>query len=238
MSTLIRTPNNTNISMLSQRALPLGSKNPFLTPCDDLPHLPPSFPSFPRVTLQCHTHIQDPPFGSVNLSSSDDEVLLSHRLPALTTHVSTHCAPPGLFPDSDSDDSNIKEKTMAGVPTWPANLCLSFKTHNWLKWSHELLNALEMGQLDIYSLGILKCPDKNTNHASNRNWQGNDWMVLAYMCSHMFPTESQLIDHCRTSAEAFKFLQHRHEKRGGLSQIQLLQKMLQIASTTALSTTM
>jgi hypothetical protein len=57
MSTLTRTPNNTYMSMLSRKAAPPGSKNPFLTPCDDPPHLPASFPSFPQVTKTTqHTH--------------------------------------------------------------------------------------------------------------------------------------------------------------------------------------
>ena len=202
-----------DISTLSQRAAPPGSTNPFHTPRDNPPHL-------------LRNHVQIPPFPSLDLSSSDEEPSPPYKLPPM--HISTHRALAGIPIDSDDDDTAVREKTMAGVPTWPTDLRLSFNAHNWLEWSHELLNSLEMGQLDVYPLGILKCPDRRIDQASSRNWRGNDRMVLAYMWSRMYPTASQLINHCQTSAEAFKFLRRRHEKRGGLSQIQLIQKMMQI----------
>ena len=206
------TSNGINTSMLSQRAVPPGSNNPFITPCNNPPHMG---TSFQQGRQHHHAHVQIPPFPSMDLSSSDEEPSPPYKLAPPPTHISTHRALAGLPIDSDDDDTAVKEKTMAGVPTWPANLRLSFNANNWLEWSRELINSLEMRQLDVYPLGILKCPDRRIDRASSRNWRGNDRMVLAYMRSHMYPTESQLITHCQTSAEAFKFLRRRHEKRGG-----------------------
>jgi hypothetical protein len=48
------------------------------------------------------------------------------------------------------------------------------------------------------------------------------------MNSHMYPTESQYIADCSTSAEAYRTLQRCHEKQSGLTQTQLLQRMMQV----------
>jgi hypothetical protein len=105
-----------------------------------------------------------------------------------------------------SDQEVIKEKTMAGVPNWPTNLRLSLIANNWLEWSRELINHLKMAQLHVYPLGLLSCPDQHTDRASYCNWQGNDQMVLGYISQHIFPAESQHIDNCVTSAEAYRLL--------------------------------
>lgn len=63
---------------------------------------------------------------------------------------------------------------MTGVPAWPTDLCLSLNKNNWLEWSRHLITALKMGQLDVYPLGLLKCPDQATDKAGHENWQGND----------------------------------------------------------------
>jgi hypothetical protein len=121
----------------------------------------------------------------------------------------------------------IKEKTMAGVPPWPTDLRLSLNANNWLEWSRRLLASLSMGQLDIYPLGTLPCPERATDLIGCENWQGNDRMVLGFMMTHMFPAESQYIATCSTSAEAYALLRQRHEKRSGLTVIQILQRMMQ-----------
>ena len=211
--------------MLSRRAVLPGSNNPFITPCDNPPHLA---TSFQQGRQQRHADVKIPPFPRLDLSSSDEEPSPPYRLAPPHTHITTHRALTGPPIDLDDDNTAVKEKTMAGVPTWPANLCLSFNANNGLEWSCKLINSLEIGQLDVYLLGILKCPDRRIDQTSSFNWRGNDHMILAYTHSCMYPTESQLIAHCETSAEAFKFLWHCHEKRGGLSQIQLIQKMMQV----------
>jgi hypothetical protein len=117
---------------------------------------------------------------------------------------------------------------MAGVPNWPTNLRLSLIANNWLEWSRELINHLKMAQLHVYPLGLLSCPNQHTDRASYRNWRGNDQMVLGYISLHIFPAESQHIDNCVTSAEAYRLLRRRHEQRGGLKQIQLIHQLMQV----------
>ena len=111
---------------------------------------------------------------------------------------------------------------MAGVPPWPVDLCLSFQTNNWLNWSHHVLISLEVGQHNIYPCSLIKHPDKATDKNNYENWCGNDQMVLGYMRSHMYPSEAQYITACTTSAEAFNLLRQRHEKRSGLTVIQII----------------
>jgi transposase InsO family protein len=127
-----------------------------------------------------------------------------------------------------SDQDIIREKTMAGVPTWPPNLRLSLNANNWLEWSRELINGLKMAQLHVYPLGLLSCPSQHTDRISHRNWRGNNQMVLGYIATHIFPAESQHIANCATSADAYQSLRQRHEKRGGLKQTQLIQQLMHV----------
>ena len=85
-----------------------------------------------------------------------------------------------------------------------------------------------MGQLDNYPRGLLQCQDHRADPSGYRHWHGNDCMILGFMQAHMFSSESQYIVTCATSADAYNLLQRRHEKRSGLTQIQLIQKMMQI----------
>ena len=110
-----------------------------------------------------------------------------------------------LWPDLPAKQT-IKEKTMAGVPPWPTNLCLSLSVNNWLEWSHHLLASLSMGQLDVYPLGKLKCPECVTDPIGCKNWQGNNGMVLGFMTTHMFPAKSQYITTCMMSVAAYSLL--------------------------------
>jgi hypothetical protein len=127
-----------------------------------------------------------------------------------------------------SNQGIIREKTMAGIPTWPPNLRLSLNVNNWLEWSRELINGLKMAQLHIYPLGLLSCPNQHTNCISHCNWRGNDQMILGYITAHIFPAESQHIANCVTSADAYRLLRQRHEKRGGLKQTQLIQQLMHV----------
>ena len=117
---------------------------------------------------------------------------------------------------------------MAGVQSWPTNLLLSLAENNWLDWSRKLILSLQTVQLDEYPLGLIKCPNPHIDSVGQQTWRGNDRMILGYMRSHMQSSESQCIAHCSTSAEAYNVLRHRHEKRSGLTQIQLIQRMMQI----------
>ena len=117
---------------------------------------------------------------------------------------------------------------MAGVQSWPTNLLLSLAENNWLDWSRKLISSLQTVQLDEYPLGLIKCPNPHIDSVGQQTWRGNDRMILGYMRSHMQSSESQCIAHCSTSAEAYNILRHRHEKRSGLTQIQLIQRMMQI----------
>jgi hypothetical protein len=227
MSALLSTPNNTNISTLSRKAVP-GSRNPFLTPtgqlCDSPPHLTLPFPR-EQTTRQPQNQMQLIP-KSLSSSSSDEEQSLPHRSRCIVhtsrfNEVFDHNGT--MFLDPNDDQDVIKEKTMAGVPTWPSNLRLSLNANNWLEWSCEILNNLKMAQLDIYPLSLLSCPDSCLDHASHHNWRGNNQMVLRYMNSHMYLAECQCIAECPTSVEAYKTLRRHHEKRSRLTQTQLIQ---------------
>ena len=117
---------------------------------------------------------------------------------------------------------------MASIPSWPPDLHLSLNANNWLEWSQHLIMSLKMSQLDKYPLGLLKCPDHQTDRTGHRNWWGNDQMILGYMWSHMYSSQTQCITDCLMSARAYNTLYQHHEKQSGLMQIQLIQQMMQV----------
>jgi transposase InsO family protein len=229
--------NSVRISALSHQAVPGSavSNNPFMTstPPPKTPRnardVPPhqvvrtKIPRFPTAFNQT--------YGSL-LSTDDNEADTSSSSSTSESRPSTPTRPPArqplLWPGVPDPKRAIKEKTMAGVPSWPADLRLSLGANNWLDWSRHLLVALSMGQLDVYPLGMLARPRQSTDRASYDNWIGNDRMVLGYMRSHIFPSEAQYIAACTTSAEAYNLLRQRHEKRSGLTVIQIIQRMMQI----------
>jgi hypothetical protein len=86
-----------------------------------------------------------------------------------------------------------------------------------------------MTQLDEYPLGLLTCPDECTDPLGFRYWNGNDRMILGYMQLQMFSAEVQFILPCVTAVEAYHALRLRHEKCSGLTQIQLIQKLMQVS---------
>jgi transposase InsO family protein len=242
--------------LLSRLANP-GSRNPFLTPTGQLrrdspPHLAQRRSTAPFANIQ----LLSPSMGA-NISDDDEpEDPIPFRLHHTThtpsfndvygttrpTHVVRYPStvshsppppPPAYIPAPApaapvADRDVIKEKTMAGVPPWPTTLRLSLTANNWLEWSRELINGLKMAQLHVYPLGTLPCPNQHTDRISHRNWIGNDQMVLGYITSHVFTSESQHIEHCATSADAFRSLRLRHEKRGGLAQIQMIQQLMNV----------
>ena len=168
---------------------------------------------------------------------SFDDVYGTGTTPARSTHpppAYNHTQNTGMpihrpvpvHPANDRDE--IKEKTMVGVPTWPANLRLSLNANNWLEWSRKLINGLKMAQLHVYPLGLLACPNQHLDRSSHRNWHGNDQMILGYITAHIFPSESQYITNCVTSADAYRMLRQRHEKHGGLKQTQLIQQLMHV----------
>ena len=186
-----------------------GSRNPFLTPQGR-----PCIGSPPRIPGR--------PFARMfSVSSSDED------LPDLPiAHIPRPCA---RTPSPDVyKNPTIKEKTITSVPPWPADLRLSLNANNWLEWSRQLVTSLEMGQLDVYPLGLLKRPNPRSDKTSYRNWRGNDHMVLGFIRSHLFSSEVQCTAQCDTSAEAYQILRHRHEQRSGLTQIQIIQRMMQV----------
>jgi hypothetical protein len=237
----LNTHNSTQLSAASHQAEP-GSNNPFVTPPRRMRDLPPHQATqqpnaFDRVYTPLLAPIAD---------EDDDDDISRQSTPTPSEAAPAHCnslaaltrrslparqltpaRQPLLWP-TPPGRRTIKEKTMAGVLPWPADLCLSLGANNWLEWSRHVLTSLEMGQLDIYPLGLLNRPNQATDESSYENWCGNDRMVLGYMRSHMFPSESQYIEACTTSAEAFSMLRHRHEKRSGLTVIQIIQRMMQI----------
>jgi transposase InsO family protein len=244
-STIMTSPledsSNIRISALSNQAVPGSafSNNPFLTstPVTPAPRnardVPPhqvvrtKASKFPSAFDQAYSYILPPDFGDADPSSpSSSSSSESESLPS--TPMRSPARQPLLWPGVPDPKRAIKEKTMAGVPTWPADLRLSIGANNWLEWSRHLLVALSMGQLDVYPLGMLARPRQETDRASHDNWQGNDRMVLGYMRSHMFPSEAQYIAACTTSAEAYGLLRQRHEKRSGLTVIQIIQRMIQV----------
>jgi hypothetical protein len=206
-STIMTSPledsSNIRISALSNQAVPGSafSNNPFLTstPVTPAPRnardVPPhqvvrtKASKFPSAFDQAYSYILPPDFGDADPSSpSSSSSSESESLPS--TPMRSPARQPLLWPGVPDPKRAIKEKTMAGVPTWPADLRLSIGANNWLEWSRHLLVALSMGQLDVYPLGMLARPRQETDRASHDNWQGNDRMVLGYMRSHMFPSEA------------------------------------------------
>ncbi len=85
-----------------------------------------------------------------------------------------------------------------------------------------------MTQLDKYPLGLLRSPNERADPIGHRCWNGNDCMILGFMQSQMYAAEIQYIASCATSAEAFRTLRTCHEKRSGLTQLQLIQNLMQI----------
>ena len=128
-------PPNHNVSAFSQMAMP-GSWNPFVTPSgqprrDNPPHLAPL-----RQLIHCHGHTPT----IMSSSNEDDQVSAPWYRPASPTRVYTKGN--RLTPSGHDDRPLIKEKTMAGVPSWPPDLCLSLNTNNWLEWSRHLITSL------------------------------------------------------------------------------------------------
>ena len=227
-------PPNYNVSAFSRMAMQ-GSQNPFITPSgqprrDNPPHL------VPRGQIT-HRHVHTPTMTS----SSDKDDWVSSPWYHLAPPTRVYTKRNRLTHSGHDDRPFIREKTMAGIPSWPPNLCLSLNTNNWLEWSQHLITSLEMGQLDKYPLGLLECPDRQTDRTGYSNWRGNDRMILRYMRSHMYSSETQCIAKCLTSAGAYNTLRQRHKKQSGLTQTQLIQRMMQICfdnSPTNFDTTM
>ena len=103
------------------------------------------------------------------------------------------------------------------------------------QWKHfpyvpDVFTSLQMGQLKQYLLGLLGHPVHCADPTSYCNWQDNDWMILGYACTYILlgVTVHQCIINCMTSSKAYQLLCHCHEKHSGLTQIQLIQKMMQI----------
>lgn len=111
-----------------------------------------------------------------------------------------------------STNAALKHETLAGLPSWPSDLKLSLTAGNWLEWSRFLLRSLAMTQLDEYPLGLLHCPDVNTNPLGHCYWNSNNHMILGYMQSQMYSVEIQYINSCHTSAQAYQTLCRHHEK--------------------------
>ncbi|SRR6266702_1592870 len=85
-----------------------------------------------------------------------------------------------------------------------------------------------MAQLDEYPLRPLQCPNQHIDSVGHRYWNGNDCMILGYMQSQMFSVETQHIAACTTLVEAYQILCICHEKRSGLTRLQLIQQLMQI----------
>lgn len=163
--------------------------------------------------------------------------------PTFPTHTPTNIplSTPFTHPLDPYNNPIIQEKGIAGVQSWPAHLLLSLNANNWLDWLRKLMSSLQTVQLDKYPLGLLRCPDPRVDPMAQQTWRGNDCMILVYMRSHMQASETQFITHCGTSAEAYNLLHLRHEKRSSLTQIQLIQRMMQIRfdnNPSAFNTTM
>jgi hypothetical protein len=86
-----------------------------------------------------------------------------------------------------------------------------------------------MTQLDKYPLGLLRCPKEHADPLDHRHWHGNDCMILGFMQTHMYSAEIQHTMVCNMSAEVFHMLHNHHEKRSGLTQLQLIQQLMQIS---------
>ena len=169
------------------------------------------------------THIRPTPnFTAHPTTPSYPAQMIPAPIPA------TPAMPHFSHPSDPYDNPVIHERSIAGVQSWPAHLLLSQNANNWLDWSCKLMSSLQTIQLDEYPLGLLRCLDPQVDPTGQHDWRGNDHMILGYMWSHMQALETQLIAHCGTSVEAYSILHLHHKKCSGLTQIQLIQRMMQI----------
>ena len=207
------------MSMLSHKAVS-GSSNPFCTPLrrshvDSPPHLE---PQRHNTQTQIVTH------NMVTSSSSSDEEQPPAHIP--THHVCTP-SPDVQYSIWQFDYQGENNGWHPSLACW-LTVCLSLNVNNWLEWSCQLVMSLEMGQLDVYPLGLLNCPSHCSDRTNYCNWCRNDHMVLGFMWSHLFSSEAQCIAHCDTSMEAYWTLHWHHEECSGIMQIQLIQWMMQV----------
>ena len=198
---------STSISRVSRRATP-GSRNPFLTPLGNrlanANNLPPQLTPRGRHTPP---HMSNPHRNDgrqLQLLPNPFEEYFEANTPDNPMHTST--PRPTLPPPDPYESFVIREKSIAGVQSWPANLLLSLNANNWLEWSRKLMTSLQSVQLDEYPLSLVKCPNPRVDPITQQTWRGNDRMILGYMRSHMQASETQVIAHCNTSAEAYDML--------------------------------
>ncbi|KAI9437728.1 hypothetical protein H4582DRAFT_2077330 [Lactarius indigo] len=176
-------------------------------------HISPSMHSLPPLTLPLFTHglfsqpllqtlypTQQPALNPYYLTPPQQQ-----QQPISACH-SNNIRQPLLNRLRAPKEPTVKWESLSRMPPWPSHLKLSLNTNNWLEWSHHLLGALAMNQLDKYPLGLLHCPDISRDSVSHCFWNGNDWMILGYMRSQMFTAEVQYITSCTTSMDAFNQL--------------------------------
>ncbi|KAH9164735.1 hypothetical protein EDB89DRAFT_1911948 [Lactarius sanguifluus] len=102
------------------------------------------------------------------------------------------------------------------------------------KFGAMTLSTQKYGKPAGYPCQSLSLSTACTGHVATQRppvLERNDRMILGYMQSHMYSTEVLHVATCATSAEAFRLLRlcARHKKRSGMTQLQLIQKLMGIS---------
>ncbi|KAJ7577826.1 hypothetical protein C8J56DRAFT_969830, partial [Mycena floridula] len=186
--------------------IPSRSNNPFGSPppAPKTPARPRTIPNQPRFQLASPVAINPSP---VNPSARDDPAELDKRSPS------------------------IKAVTLSPA-SWPKDCKdLSLRQLNFTTWERHLSNVLGgHGTLyfHIYEADQWLCPDPADAPMSCLNWHLNDQAVLSFMRGKLAPEEFKTADKEDTAIGLYRALRTRHQNRGAVAQVRILDEALSI----------
>ncbi|KAJ7572786.1 hypothetical protein C8J56DRAFT_904934 [Mycena floridula] len=184
---------------------PARSNNPFGSPppVPKTPVRPRTIPSQPHFQLASPVAITTP----ATVPARDDPAKVDKRNPT------------------------IKAVTLS-PSSWPKDCKeLSLRQLNFTSWERHLSNVLGgHGTLyfHIYEPDQWLCPDPDEAPMSCLNWHLNDQAVISFMRGKMAPEEFKTADREDTAIGLFRALQSRHQNRGAVAQVRILDEALSI----------
>ncbi|KAJ7588771.1 hypothetical protein C8J56DRAFT_889535 [Mycena floridula] len=184
---------------------PARSNNPFGSPppVPRTPARPRTAPSQPRFQLASPATIMTP------------VVVPAHDDPA----------------EADKQSPTIKAVTLS-PSSWPKECKeLSLCQLNFASWERHLSNVLgRHGTLyfHIYKPDQWQCPDPDVAPMSSLNWHLNNQAVVSFMQGKMAPEEFETADREDTAIGLFHALKSRHQNRGAVAQVRILDEALSI----------
>ncbi|KAF7968818.1 hypothetical protein HWV62_29256 [Athelia sp. TMB] len=104
---------------------------------------------------------------------------------------------------------------------------LSLNEDNYMYWRKLVLGVLELGTLDDYVLGKIIQPSHSSDPASYWNFINNNRKVVAFIKRLVEDPEKDYMNSDGASI-AWANLATRHQKRGAISQIRLIQQLFSI----------